>query len=141
MNIKITALLILGSFISVTAFTQSSGEETYYYDSSNKVVSGVPAPAAVITVGQRQTGVSTILSASVVPYREVTFTAEVPGRVEYIAGREGDRFNQQEGLVAICTEKLLARRGQVVANRLLEGVPLAQHWRYATTQRSQFPRC
>jgi len=121
MNIKITGLIILGCVILVTAFTQSSGaqssaEGTYYYDSSGQVVSGVPAASAVITVGQRQTGVSTILSASVVPYREVTFTAEVPGRVEYIAGREGDRFNQQEVLVAIGTEKLLARRGQVVAN-------------------------
>lgn len=126
MNIKITGLIILGCVISVTAFTQSSGaqssraqssgEGTYYYDSSGQIVSGVPAASAIITVGQRQTGVSTILSASVVPYREVTFAAEVSGRVEYIAGREGDRFSQQEVLVAIGTEKLLARRGQVVAN-------------------------
>ena len=102
--------------ISVTANAQSSTTETYYYDSNGQIVNGAPAPVEVITVSQRQTGVSTILSASVVPYREVTFSAEVPGRVEFIAGREGDRFNSGEVLVAIGTEKLMARRGQVVAN-------------------------
>ncbi|MBE9548832.1 MAG: efflux RND transporter periplasmic adaptor subunit [Proteobacteria bacterium] len=116
MNIKIPAIFILGSVIWATAGGQTSGQGTVYYDSSGQIVSGVPASAEVVTVGQRQTGVSTILSASVVPYREVTFNAEVSGRVEYIAGREGDRFNTQEVLVAIGSEKLLARRGQVLAN-------------------------
>jgi multidrug efflux pump subunit AcrA (membrane-fusion protein) len=117
MNIKkIPGILILGCVMSVTVGAQTSGEGTLYYDANGQIVNGVPAPIEVITVGQRQTGVSTILSASVVPYREVTFSAEVAGRVEYIAGREGDRFNPQEVLVAIGSEKLLARRGQVVAN-------------------------
>jgi len=116
MKTKILGLFISGIVISVIAGAQTSGGEPIYYDSSGQIVNVMPTQAQVITVGQRQTGVSTILSASVVPYREVTFTAEVPGRVEYIAGREGDRFSQQEVLVAIGTEKLLARRGQVVAN-------------------------
>jgi multidrug efflux pump subunit AcrA (membrane-fusion protein) len=117
MNIKkIPGIFILGCVLSVTVGAQTSGEGTLYYDANGQIVNGVPAPIEVITVGQRQTGVSTILSASVVPYREVTFSAEVAGRVEYIAGREGDRFNPQEVLVAIGSEKLLARRGQVVAN-------------------------
>jgi multidrug efflux pump subunit AcrA (membrane-fusion protein) len=113
---KIPGIFILGCVLSVTVGAQTSGEGTLYYDANGQIVNGVPAPIEVITVGQRQTGVSTILSASVVPYREVTFSAEVAGRVEYIAGREGDRFNPQEVLVAIGSEKLLARRGQVVAN-------------------------
>ena len=116
MNIKILVSIIIGFVISTTAGAQSSTGETYYYDSNGQIVNSTPQQAQLVTVGQRTTGVSTILSASVVPYREVMFTAEVSGRVEYIAGREGDGFNQQEVLVAIDTEKLLARRGQVVAN-------------------------
>lgn len=116
MNIKIPGMVILGCALSVMAGAQTSTDAALYYDSNGQVISGIPTSVEVITVGQRQTGVSTILSASVVPYREVTFAAEVSGRVEYIAGREGDRFNPQEVLVALDTEKLLARRGQVVAN-------------------------
>ena len=108
MNIRIPVLFIITCVISVTANAQSSATGAYYYDSNGQIVNGLPAPVEVITVGQRQTGVTTILSASVVPYREVTFTAEVSGA--------GDRFNPQEVLVAIGTEKLMARRGQVVAN-------------------------
>lgn len=115
-NLKTLGLFIIGFSIVVTAGAHTPEEESLYYEGNSQVVNAKPAQAAVITVGQRTTGVSTILSASVVPYREVTFTAEVPGRIEYIAGREGDGFNQQEVLVAINPEKLLARRSQVVAN-------------------------
>jgi len=116
MNIKTLGFFIAGLSIAVTAAAQNPAEGTLYYDSNGQLVSGNPAQARVVTVGQRTTGISTILSASVIPYREVTFTAEVAGRIEYIAGREGDGFNQQEVLVAINPEKLLARRGQVVAD-------------------------
>lgn len=116
MNIKTTGLLILVCVMSSTAGAQTPAQGVFYYDSNGQIVKGMPVAAEVVTVGQRQTGVSTILSASVVPYREVIFTAEVSGRVEYIAGREGDRFNPQEVLVAISAEKLLARRGQALAN-------------------------
>ena len=116
MNIKILGLFFLGLAIVVTVGAQTSAQETYYYDSNGQVFQGRPAQAEVITVGQRETGVSTILSASVVPYREVTFTAETSGRIEFVAGREGDQFNREEVLVAIDNEKLLARRGQVVAS-------------------------
>jgi len=116
MKLRTLGLFIAGLSIAITAAAHGPAEETLYHDSNGQVVNGNPDQARVITVGQRTTGVSTILSASVVPYREVTFTAEVPGRIEYIAGREGDGFNQQEVLVAINPEKLLARRGQVVAD-------------------------
>lgn len=74
------------------------------------------AQAQVVTVGQRQAGVSTILGGTVIPFREVTLTAEIPGRIEYIAGREGDKFNQGEMLVAIDDDELVAKREQALAN-------------------------
>ena len=120
MNIRKQSLFILGIIVSATASAQTPGVGTSYYDSSNQNQNqnqnNSQSQGQVITVSQRRTAASTILSASVVPYREVTFTAEISGRVEYIAGREGDRFTQDEVLVAIDSEKLLAKRGQVVAN-------------------------
>ena len=82
------------------------------------MVNGMPTQtqAQVVTVGQRKAGVSTILGGTVVPYREATLTAEMPGRIEFIAGREGDRFNQGEVLVAVDTEELMARREYAIAN-------------------------
>ena len=75
-----------------------------------------PASPQIETVGQRQAGVSTILGGTVVPFRLVTLTAEMPGRIEYIAGREGDRFNQGEVLIAVDDDELLAKREQAMAN-------------------------
>jgi multidrug efflux pump subunit AcrA (membrane-fusion protein) len=75
-----------------------------------------PAQPQVVTVRERQAGVSTILGGTVIPFREVTLSAEIPGRIEYIAGREGDRFNQGEILIAIDDDELVAQREQALAN-------------------------
>ncbi len=110
MKIKILSIFVLGFALSSIAYSQTAEDNSFYYDKS------MQSQAQVITVGERTTGVSTILSATVVPYREATFSAEMPGRIEYIAGREGDQFNPEEVLVAIDSEKLQAKRGQVMAN-------------------------
>jgi multidrug efflux pump subunit AcrA (membrane-fusion protein) len=46
----------------------------------------------------------------VVPFKEVTFSAQIPGRVETIAGEEGDRFEDGAQLIAIDDDDLLAQR-------------------------------
>ncbi len=113
--------------INTTAFVyaESSQNAAYNYNAYGQLVKAVPQARQnttpdlamqVVTVGQRQAGVSTILGGTVVPFREVTLTAEMPGRVEFIAGREGDRFNQAELLVAIGDDKLIAKREQALAN-------------------------
>ncbi len=50
------------------------------------------------------------ISGTVVPFKEVTLTAQVPGRVEVVAGREGDSFRQGELLVKINDDDLQAKR-------------------------------
>ncbi len=50
------------------------------------------------------------ISGTVVPFKEVTLTAQVPGRVEMIAGREGDAFRQGDQLVKINDDDLQAKR-------------------------------
>lgn len=54
-------------------------------------------------------GSTTTLGGTVVPYREVAFAAQMPGRVEYIAGVEGDWFAERTILVALNNDDLLAK--------------------------------
>lgn len=123
---KLSLLLIISTGIFTTyTNAQTPVADTYSYntygelvktDSQHEQRNSSSLPMQVVTVGQRQAGVSTILGGTIVPYRQVTLTAELPGRVEFIAGREGDRFNQAEILVAIGTDKLVAKREQALAN-------------------------
>lgn len=55
------------------------------------------------------------LGGSVVPYKEVTLSAQMPGRVEYLAGDEGDSFSASTLLVTISDENVLAKRKSAVA--------------------------
>jgi RND family efflux transporter MFP subunit len=50
------------------------------------------------------------LSGVVVAETEVTFTAQLPGRVEMVAGEEGDKFDANTILVALDDRQLLAKR-------------------------------
>ncbi len=55
------------------------------------------------------------LGGSVVPEQVVNLTAQMPGDVSFVAGKEGDAFSQGEVLVALDTQSLLAKREQVLA--------------------------
>ncbi|MBF0444180.1 MAG: efflux RND transporter periplasmic adaptor subunit [Magnetococcales bacterium] len=64
----------------------------------------------IITVKSSPVGASTTLGGTVVPFREVAFSAQMPGRIEHIAGVEGDWFRKGAVLVALDTENLVAKR-------------------------------
>ncbi|MEW7975972.1 MAG: efflux RND transporter periplasmic adaptor subunit [Candidatus Sedimenticola endophacoides] len=55
------------------------------------------------------------LGGTVIPYKEVTLSAQVPGRVEFLAGIEGDAFDEGEMLVALDDSELLAKRNAALA--------------------------
>jgi RND family efflux transporter MFP subunit len=55
------------------------------------------------------------IGGTVVPYKEVTLAAQLPGRVKFIAGIEGDAFDEGTTLVAIDESELLARRNAAYA--------------------------
>jgi RND family efflux transporter MFP subunit len=55
------------------------------------------------------------IGGSVVPYKEVTLAAQLPGRVKFIAGIEGDRFDEGAILVELDARELLARRNAAYA--------------------------
>jgi multidrug efflux pump subunit AcrA (membrane-fusion protein) len=70
----------------------------------------------IITVPSIPVGGSVSLGGTVVPYKEVTFSAQIPGRVETIAGEEGDSFEEGAELIAINVDDLLAQRRAAWAN-------------------------
>lgn len=69
----------------------------------------------IAVVQVRPIGAFTSIGGTVVPVREITFTAQLPARVELIAGNEGDFFAKGKTLVALDEEELLAQRRAAVA--------------------------
>ena len=81
--------------------------------------SGVMAQGAaesVITVPSVPVGAAVSLGGTVVPFKDVTFSAQIPGRIKSIAGEEGDHFESGAELIAINDDDLLAQRRSAWAN-------------------------
>ncbi|MCP4406382.1 MAG: efflux RND transporter periplasmic adaptor subunit [Gammaproteobacteria bacterium] len=79
-------------------------------------LAGLASSAAeIITVGTVQLQGKAVLGGTVIPYKEVTLAAQIPGRVEFIAGEEGDMFDAGKTLVGIDDDDLLAKRNAVLA--------------------------
>ena len=83
-----------------------------------------PAPAAAggqgpagvwITVERRAVGGTATVGGTVVPVEEITFTAQMPGSVKFIAGAEGDRFDQGQVLAVLDESAMLAQRQAALA--------------------------
>jgi len=68
---------------------------------------------AIVTVQASTTAGAITLGGTVVAFKEVTLTAQIPGRVDLIAGTEGDKFKKDDILVAIDDAQLLAKRREV----------------------------
>lgn len=64
----------------------------------------------VVTVRVAPHGGYVILGGTVIPLKEVTLSAQVPGRVESIAGEEGDDFKSGDILLAINDDDLQAKK-------------------------------
>jgi multidrug efflux pump subunit AcrA (membrane-fusion protein) len=80
---------------------------------------GAPAMAAEYTTVKatvQSTGNFATVAGSVVPYSEVILSAQVPGQVNFVAGREGDAFTAGQTLVTINDDELQARRRAALAN-------------------------
>lgn len=69
----------------------------------------------IFTVQNSRIGSTVSLGGVVVPNKEVTLTAQLPGRIEFIAGAEGDRFTRETLLVSLDDDELLAQRQAAAA--------------------------
>lgn len=80
---------------------------------------GVLMPIAadtLITVQGVPVGSMVTLGGTVIPFKDVTFSAQIPGRIRSIAGEEGDQFDEGVELIAINDDDLLAKRRAAFAN-------------------------
>lgn len=71
--------------------------------------------AEIITVESVGSGSSTVLGSTVIPYKEVTLAAQIPGRVEFLSGDVGSRFKQGDLLSKIDDDDLQAKRRSILA--------------------------
>ncbi len=95
---KLTVVACLSSFL----FSSGIGAET--------------SQDSVITVPSVPVGGAVSLGGTVVPYKEATLSAQLPGRIESISGEEGDSFESGAVLVTISDDDLLAKRRAAFAN-------------------------
>jgi RND family efflux transporter MFP subunit len=79
----------------------------------------LPQPVAAsdeVIVVRHAEGFPTVsVGGTVVPYKEVTFAAQMPGRIKFLAGIEGDSFDEGELLVSIDASELEAKRQALLA--------------------------
>jgi multidrug efflux pump subunit AcrA (membrane-fusion protein) len=68
-----------------------------------------------VIVERRATGGAATVGGTVVPVEEITFTAQMPGSVEMIAGAEGDFFKQGAVLAVLDESEIRAQRQAAVA--------------------------
>ena len=74
------------------------------------------APAGqIVTVEASSTANAVTLGGTVVAFKQVMLTAQIPGRVDFLAGTEGDTFKKDDILVAIDDDDLLAKRRAAIA--------------------------
>ncbi len=79
------------------------------------LILSAPSHAAWTTVGGSSIAPTIALGGTVIPYKEVTFSAQMPGQVTFLAGKEGDKFKAGDVLVRIDDSELLAKRGVIIA--------------------------
>jgi len=71
---------------------------------------------SIVAVEKEAVGNSTVLGGTVIPYKEVVLTAQMPGRVIFIAGSEGDSFSKNALLLSLDDDELQAKRQAVLAS-------------------------
>jgi len=77
-----------------------------------------PSAGNIYTVSVAPHGGYIILGGSVIPLKEVTLAAQIPGRVVNIAGEEGAEFTAGTELVKINDDDLLAKKSAAEAQLL-----------------------
>ncbi len=78
-------------------------------------VANAAVESRIIPVKVAQINGNVSLGGTVIPFKEITFSAQMPGRIEFIAGNEGDSFKKDDLLITISDESLLAKRKKALA--------------------------
>ncbi len=82
---------------------------------------GLPAAAqqhATVIARMEASSTNVVTGGTVIPFKEVTLSAKVPGRVNFVAGEEGAAFKASETLIVINDDDIQARRRAAYAELL-----------------------
>lgn len=71
--------------------------------------------AEIIPVELSKSVSQTVLGSSVIPYKEVTLSAQIPGVVKFISGEVGDGFQKGAQLAQVDESQLVAKRNAILA--------------------------
>ncbi len=93
---RMLSIGLIAAMSAVTAVSAQTVEDIYVV----KQAEGLPT----VSVG-----------GTVIPYKEVTLAAQLPGRVDYLAGIEGDSFESGDLLVSLDASELKAKRQALLA--------------------------
>ena len=74
------------------------------------IVPTVASAAEIVTVASSQSSSQTVLGSTVVPYKEITVTAQMPGKITALMGDVGSKFKKNDVLAKIDDAQLLAKR-------------------------------
>ncbi|WP_232020203.1 efflux RND transporter periplasmic adaptor subunit [Sulfuriflexus mobilis] len=109
-SIKIlVAAACLVTLPALQAMPPMSGQPAY-----PGMTTGYAANGVYVVMAAPQ-GSNMILGGSVVATREVTLTAQLPGRVEFLGGREGDWFDDKQLIIGLSDDGLAAERRRALA--------------------------
>lgn len=71
--------------------------------------------AAVIRVEAASPQARSVLGSTVIPYKEVTLSAQIPGVVKFVGGEAGSSFKEGDVIVQVDESQLIAKRNAVLA--------------------------
>jgi multidrug efflux pump subunit AcrA (membrane-fusion protein) len=97
---KIIATIVVAAVVLSTSATARGPDQRF---------------ADIFVVKESTEAPTVVISGSVVPFKEVTLAAQLPGRVKFIAGIEGEAFEEGTTLVALDEDELLAKRSAAYA--------------------------
>ena len=97
-----TALKVLSIVASVFLFAHAASAEQY-----NTVTATVEMSSSDVVTG-----------GTVIPFKEVTLSAKISGRINFVAGEEGSSFKANELLTVISDDDIRARRRAAYADLL-----------------------
>ncbi len=113
--------------IAAAAFTQVDAEKS---EAEKQPSAGVRshAPVDVVTVRRAAVGGVAAVGGTVQPVDTVKLSAQIPGRVLYIAGDVGSRHKKGEVLVRIDTEELEAKLREATAAEASANAQIRAAW-------------
>ncbi|MFD2111726.1 efflux RND transporter periplasmic adaptor subunit [Thiorhodococcus fuscus] len=107
------ALVVGGSLLTGVLFAE---EPVITADDPRPIAEQTPPSAPQwVRVERRNLGGNATVGGTIVPLEEITFTAQMPGGVDLIAGNEGDFFKKGAVLAALDPAGLRAQRQAAIA--------------------------